>query len=192
MIWDNLKIAIYMILIYSKAKSPPFLWTRTGMPPAKTRLSSAPRMVKPIFLIGGRIRTGEGIGVRKWKGWPWKRAKKDQHFHLSQSGWSLGALIDGPVIHFLKGRITLKNDEFSEKFQTAFDPHFRKIMLRFFSGLHDRRTVYNGKNLQHKFLEWKWPPPPFGTFPKIHPFWLGHPSLIAAPRDKIQDKHFQV
>ena len=35
-------------------------------------------------------------------------------------------------------------------------PHFRKIMLRFFSGIHDRRSVYNGKNLQHKFLDWKW------------------------------------
>ena len=34
-------------------------------------------------------------------------------------------------------------------------PHFRKIMLRFFSGIHDRRSVYNGKNLQHKFLDWK-------------------------------------
>ena len=22
------------------------------------------------------------------------------------------------------------------------------------------------------------PPPPFGTFPKIHPFWRRHPSLI--------------
>ena len=56
-------------------------------------------------------------------------------------------------------------------------PHFWKIMLRFFSGIHDRRSVYNGKNLQHKFLEWKWPPPPFGTFPKIHPFWMCKASL---------------
>ena len=23
------------------------------------------------------------------------------------------------------------------------------------------------------------PPTPFGTFPKIHPFWKSHPSLIA-------------
>ena len=49
---------------------------------------------------------------------------------------------------------------FLEKFQMAFGPppHFRKIILRFFSGIHDRRTVYNGKNLQYKFLDWKWPP----------------------------------
>ena len=56
--------------------------------------------------------------------------------------------------------------EFSEKFQTAFDPspHFRKIILQFFSEIHDQSIVYNGKNLQHKFLDWKWPPTPFGTF----------------------------
>ena len=43
-----------------------------------------------------------------------------------------------------------KTDEFSEKFQMAFDPppHFRKIILRIF---HDRITVYNDKN--HKFLD---------------------------------------
>ena len=31
--------------------------------------------------------------------------------------------------------------------------------------------------LQYEFLYWKCPPPPFGNFPKIHPFWWGHPSL---------------
>ena len=36
------------------------------------------------------------------------------------------------------------------------------------------------QNLQYKFLDWKLPPPPFGTFPKIHPFWRRHPSLIVA------------
>ena len=48
-----------------------------------------------------------------------------------------------------------KTDEFSEKFQTAFDspPHFRKVMLQFFSEIHDRSIVYNGKNLQHKLLD---------------------------------------
>ena len=74
-------------------------------------------------------------------------------------------------IHPYKGMgPATKSDDFLEKFQTAFDPppHFRKIILRFFSGIHDRRTVYNGKNLQYKFLDWKLP---FGIFPKIHPFW---------------------
>ena len=63
----------------------------------------------------------------------------------------------GILTHLGKGGSS-KTDEFLEKFQTAFDPpppHFRKIMLRFFSGIHDLRSVYNGKNLQHKFLDWK-------------------------------------
>ena len=49
-----------------------------------------------------------------------------------------------------------KTDEFLEKFQTAFDPtppHFRKVMLQFFPEIHDRSIIYNGKNLQHKFLD---------------------------------------
>ena len=49
-----------------------------------------------------------------------------------------------------------KTDEFSEKFQTAFGPPliFGKSYCVFF-GIHDRRTVYNGKNLQYKFLEFQ-------------------------------------
>ena len=38
-------------------------------------------------------------------------------------------------------------------------PHFRKVVLQIFSEIHDRSIVYNGKNLQYKFLDWKWPPP---------------------------------
>ena len=33
------------------------------------------------------------------------------------------------------------------------------------------------KNLQHIFLDQKWPSPVFGTFPKILPFWLRIASL---------------
>ena len=36
---------------------------------------------------------------------------------------------------------------------------FRKVVLQIFSEIHDRSIVYNGKNLQYKFLDWKWPPP---------------------------------
>ena len=43
-------------------------------------------------------------------------------------------------------------------------PHFRKVMLQIFSEIHDRSIVYNGKNLQHKFLDWKWPPTPLWNF----------------------------
>ena len=42
-----------------------------------------------------------------------------------------------PEIKCYSGMVyTTKTDEFLEMFQTAFDPppHFRKIMLRFFSG----------------------------------------------------------
>ena len=50
-----------------------------------------------------------------------------------------------------------KTDEFSEKFQTAFDPppppHFRKVVLQFFSEIHDRSIVYIGENKQHKVLD---------------------------------------
>ena len=50
-----------------------------------------------------------------------------------------------------------KTDVFLEKFQMAFDPppRFRKIILQIFSRIHDQSTVYNGKNLQYKFLDWK-------------------------------------
>ena len=67
--------------------------------------------------------------------------------------WNLVVLAE----HWLGKPRTSKTDEFSEKFQTAFDPpsHFRKITLQFFSEIHDRSIVYNGKNLQHKFSDWK-------------------------------------
>ena len=48
-----------------------------------------------------------------------------------------------------------KTDEFSEKFQTAFDPppSFSEKHIANFSEIHDRSIVYNGKNLQYKFLD---------------------------------------
>ena len=49
-----------------------------------------------------------------------------------------------------------KTDEFSEKFQTVFDPPpliFRKIILQIFPEIHDQSIVYNGKNRQYKFLD---------------------------------------
>ena len=48
----------------------------------------------------------------------------------------------------------------------TFPPHFRKVTLQFFSEIHDWSIVYNGKNLQLKFLDWKWPPPPHWHFSK--------------------------
>ena len=45
-----------------------------------------------------------------------------------------------------------KTDEFSETFQTAFDPssHFRKIMLQFFHNIMLRKPCLKVQNLQHK------------------------------------------
>ena len=106
-----------------------------------------------------------------------------------------------------------RSDEFSEKFQTAFDPppHFRKVTLRFSRQNCDKSAyvhmeehlcilwsyfpwdacstnVQHGNRvktypkrpfcitfmlkkpclkvqiLQYKFLDWKWPPPPFRNF----------------------------
>ena len=51
-----------------------------------------------------------------------------------------------------------KTDEFSEKIQTAFDPPSfseNHVAVFFLLEIHDRSIVYNGKNLQHKFLDWK-------------------------------------
>ena len=81
-----------------------------------------------------------------------------------------------------KGSLRLpKRIFFLEKFQTAFDPPaliFGKLYCKFLSETHDRSIVYNDKNLQYKFLDWKRPPPPLRTFLKIHPFWRCAASLI--------------
>ena len=50
-------------------------------------------------------------------------------------------------------------------------------MLQFFSEIHDRSIVYNGKNLQHKFLDWKWPPPLLELFRKFIRFGRGRRPL---------------
>ena len=59
----------------------------------------------------------------------------------------------------------------SKRRLTPNPPHFRKVILQFFSEIHDRSIVYkyNGKNLQYKFLDWKWPPlpPPLELFRKF-------------------------
>ena len=49
----------------------------------------------------------------------------------------------------------------------------RKVMLQFFSEIHDRSIVYNDKNLQHKFLDWKWLPHPLELFWKFIRFGRG-------------------
>ena len=55
-----------------------------------------------------------------------------------------------------------KTDEPSEKFQTAFDPpypypHFWIWSCCIFLQFHAQKLYL--QNVQHKFLDWKWPPP---------------------------------
>ena len=72
-----------------------------------------------------------------------------------------------------KGRVSqgTKTDEISEKFQMAFDPSliFEKLCCNFFQET-SKKPYIKVQDLQHKFLDWKWRRP-FGSFPKIHPFW---------------------
>ena len=60
-----------------------------------------------------------------------------------------------------------QTNEFSEKFQTAFDtnPSFLENHVAFFPKCNINFWIENG------------PPPRLGTFPKIHRFWWCHPSL---------------
>ena len=59
-------------------------------------------------------------------------------------------------------------------------PSFSESYVAIFSEIHDRSIVYNGKNLQHKFLDWKWPPPlpPLELFRKFIRFGRGMRPLI--------------
>ena len=98
-------------------------------------------------------------------------------------GWGLGTHIweksplkkgvfFTPFLTHLGKPCTSKADEFFEKFQTVFDPpSFSENHIANFSEIHDRSIVYNGKNLQYKFLDWKWHPTPISGKMKNHRFW---------------------
>ena len=58
---------------------------------------------------------------------------------------------------------------------TPLPPPFLEITLRFFT---QNIPLWNQQNLQCNFLDRKWPPPPFGSFPKKHPFWRIQSPLI--------------
>ena len=69
-----------------------------------------------------------------------------------------------------------KTDEFSEKFQTAFDPPpliFGKLCCTFFPKFMTEVSSIMAKICNINFWIENDPPPLFGTFPKIHPFWKG-------------------
>ena len=69
--------------------------------------------------------------------------------------------------HLNKGRRPLPklmNFRKSSKRPLTPPPHFRKVMLQFFSEIFDQSIVYNGKNLQHKFFGLKMTPLPLWNF----------------------------
>ena len=77
-----------------------------------------------------------------------------------------------------------KTDEFSEKLQKAFAPtptHFRKIILKISHSFTLKKPGLKVRNLQQKKN--------FGTFPKIHPFWWRHPSVII--NQSLQSRNFE-
>ena len=51
--------------------------------------------------------------------------------------------------------------------------------------------MYSGKKAQHDFPKMRGggDQRPFGTFPKIHPFWNSRPSLIILVKDKRTINH---
>ena len=72
-------------------------------------------------------------------------------------------------------------DEFSEKFQRGGGSFsIQKFILQIFAIIDDTSVMNFRKNLQCNFPKneggGQWP---FGTFPKIHPFWKGKASLSA-------------
>ena len=63
------------------------------------------------------------------------------------------------LCHLGKGRVyspKRMNFRKSSKQPSRPPPSFSENQIGNFSRIHDRRTVYNGKNLQYKFLDWKW------------------------------------
>ena len=77
--------------------------------------------------------------------------------NIKSSLWSLKILKEWGIKVVPCWCITLsgyQNGQFFGKVPNGL-PNFRKIILRIFSGIHDQITVYNGKNLQYNFLDWK-------------------------------------
>ena len=93
-----------------------------------------------------------------------------------------------------------RTDEFSVKFQRAFDlpPSSTKnqIAIFFLPNSMLINTCFKVQNLQYNFFGLKMNTPlPFGTFPKINPFLYYHPSLmqkkvnLKTDRIQYQDVH---
>ena len=77
---------------------------------------------------------------------------------------------------------TSKTDEFSEKFRRGGGGggsfSIQKFILQIFAIIDDTSVMNFGKNLQYDFTKMRGGGQmPFGSFPKIHPFWRCGASL---------------
>ena len=82
------------------------------------------------------------------------------------------------------GHDVTQTDEFSEKIQMALDtplPHFWEIKLHFFVKFHAQKALFKSPKSATQIFGLKMTPPPFETFPKIHLFCQGRPSLKIDP-----------
>ena len=88
-----------------------------------------------------------------------------------------------------------KTDEFLEKFQKggrggSFP--IQKFMLQIFAIINASSVMYSGKKAQHDFPKMRGGQRPFGTFPKIDPFWKCEASLKdtlkRGPERRFQEK----
>ena len=53
-----------------------------------------------------------------------------------------------------------------------------------------KKPCFKFQNRLHKDMDWKWPPPPpFGSFPRIHPFWYPDSSLSSAIQSLMHGEH---
>ena len=103
---------------------------------------------------------------------------------LHQNGWISGKFPNGlwtppPLFQKIILRFFPQTGCAGTKFAMKF---FRSEMtsppfLKFFWKFMTKKAVSNAKKLQWNFLDRKWPPPPFGNFPEIHPFWRRQASL---------------
>ena len=97
---------------------------------------------------------------RQWRIWH----NKTQHMLWTIfSPWML--MEDSPF--FTSSEIVAGEFCFEKKSKWPF---LEKLWCIFSENVRNKPYI-KVQNLQHKFLDWKWPPPPFESFPKFHPFW---------------------
>ena len=79
-----------------------------------------------------------------------------------------------------------KRTNFQKKVNGGSSFSIQKSMLQIFAILDDTSVMNFRKKLQHNLPKMRGGQRPFGTFPKIHPFWKGSASL----REKASKSKF--